>query len=50
VIRNTTGWEYAVDRAVAGEGHGNCGGWGLSITSLVICRCGTTLFEVKAVA
>ena len=50
MIRNTNTWEFAVDRAVAAEGHGDCGGWALSITDLVICRCGETLFEFKEVA
>ena len=50
MIRNTTSWEFAVDRAVAAEGHGNCGGWALAATGLIICRCTATLFELKAVA
>jgi len=50
MIRNTTGFEFAVDRAVAHAGHGEHGGYFTSQDGYVICVCGDVLFEIKAVA
>lgn len=49
LIRNTTGWMFVVDRAVAGAGHMACGGWQLSHTEAVICACGGVLFPLGEV-
>jgi hypothetical protein len=49
LIRNTTGWEFRVDDAVAKMGHKDCGGWQLSHTEAVVCACGGVLFPLGEV-
>jgi hypothetical protein len=50
MIRNTTGWAYATDRAVAAEGHGEHGGWATTQDGRVVCACGAPLPGIMAAA
>jgi hypothetical protein len=50
MIRNTTGYLFQVDRAVAEAGHGTCGGWSTAQDGQVICACGTPLPGITAAA
>lgn len=50
MIRNTTGFDFAVDRAVAAAGHGEHGGYYTSQAGDVTCVCGDRLFTIAAVA
>jgi hypothetical protein len=49
IVRVTTSWPFAVDRAVAAAGHGECGGWQDARTGNVHCRCGALLFPLDQV-
>jgi len=49
LIRNTTGWPFRVDDAVAAMGHKDCGGWQLSHAEDVICACGGLLIPLAEV-
>ena len=49
LIRNTTGWPFRVDDAVAAMGHKGCGGWQLSHAEDVICACGGLLLPLAEV-
>lgn len=49
LIRNTTGWPFAVDKAVRDMGHEACGGWQLTHTEAIVCACGGVLFPFAEV-